>query len=86
MSEIKVGDRVRFRAGKGYSEGRVTNIGAKTAMILTAGSKYVSRRLEKCERIDAVLVPMPAAVREALTSGRLDGETIAVESAIAEEA
>lgn len=57
MSEIRVGDRVRFRAGRGYAVGRVANITEasgstiKIARIATDKGLFVNRVLSSCQLV-----------------------------------
>jgi hypothetical protein len=41
-----IGDKVKYRAGRGYATGTVAEVGQETAKITTSGGKSVSRRLE----------------------------------------
>lgn len=51
QNKIVVGDRVRFRAGRGESEGRVANITDGIATIATENGYLVNRRLIRLTRI-----------------------------------
>ena len=55
MSEIRVGDRVKFRAGRGYALGRVANIAEGMATIATDAGKNVNRKLRQLELLDPAL-------------------------------
>jgi hypothetical protein len=56
MSEIKVGDRVQFTAGRGKSRGRVANIAEGMATIATDAGKCVNRLVKMLtpETVDTV--------------------------------
>lgn len=53
MSEIRVGDRVKFRAGRGHAVGRVANIAEGMATITTDAGKNVNRLLRALELVRA---------------------------------
>lgn len=50
-SEIKTGDRVRYKAGRGYGAGRVANVDGTFAVIETGSGKQVRRKQDTLERI-----------------------------------
>lgn len=52
MADIRVGDRVKFRAGRGYSTGRVANIAEGMATIATDAGKNVNRMVKMCELVE----------------------------------
>lgn len=71
MSKINVGDRVKFRAGRGYGEGRVANIAEGVATISTKGGKLVNRivkmlELVECGNEPASVEPAPTCSTNAL--------------------
>lgn len=68
MSEttIRVGDRVRYRVGKGYGTGRVANIADGMASINTdAGDKIVNRKLLALTKTEEAGVSGTTVVNEA---------------------
>lgn len=72
-NKIRVGDRVKYRAGRGYSEGRVLNIAEGYATIETRKDKQVNRLLKMCELVGPFAEPAEGAT--AGVSGVHVGET-----------
>lgn len=68
-SEVGPGDRVRFRAGRGHSEGRVAHVYADKGMvtIATAGGKLVSRKASQVSLALSAQASEQAAVTDAGT-------------------
>lgn len=61
-STIKTGDRVRFRAGKGYAEGRVINVNTEMVTIESAKGKYLNRLMSA---VELVPVSVPGGIPNA---------------------
>ncbi len=57
MSEIKLGDRVRYTVGRGFAEGRVMNLAEGIATLATAADKQLNRRVSRLVRLDAPATP-----------------------------
>lgn len=55
--EIKAGDRVRFRAGRGHAEGRVVNVAEYTVTISTRGEKCLNRKKSQVVRVEQPATP-----------------------------
>lgn len=52
---IQAGDRVKFRAGRGYSEGRVANTDGALATIETVKGKMVYRLVKSLAKLEPVM-------------------------------
>lgn len=65
MSEIYVGDRVKFRAGRGHSTGRVANIAEGMATIATDAGKNVNRKLSQLAKVPHVGQPAEQSAMDA---------------------
>jgi hypothetical protein len=46
MSKIRIGQKVKFRIGRGFSMGTVTALAGDKALLLTRGGKEITRRIE----------------------------------------
>jgi len=54
---IQVGDRVKFRAGRGFAVGRVANSDGTIATIATCGGKLVNRKVDSLSKVEPEAAP-----------------------------
>lgn len=80
MSEqIKPGDRVRFRAGRGYAVGTVANVAAGKVLINTAKGKSLTRKLSQLSLVvEESSTPATSAAPAVAATAEVDGHPTAV--------
>jgi hypothetical protein len=51
MEEIKVGDKVKYKVGRGFARGEVCNIDGEIAEVRTANGYTVRRLIKALEKV-----------------------------------
>jgi len=75
MTEIRTGDCISFRAGRGYATGTVANVSAGKVLINTMAGKSVTRKLLEVSLVEAPAraeAPAPVVSETPATMTELD--------------
>lgn len=59
---VQLGDRVRFRIGRGHAVGWVVNTDGTIASVRTAAGKIVNRRTDALKKAEAEATPPAPAI------------------------